>query len=134
MGSQARQPASPGTRCPSHDSRAADLSGGVRHCVRITVTKHEIRSAREEFQKNPFARCPVALAISAAIGLPVAIGSHVFVGDPDLNPFPPAYPIPLEAAEWMSRYDRDESVKSFSFEFPWPQQPVVIWANSRSVS
>lgn len=92
--------------------------------MRITVTKSEIRSAREAFLRNPFSPCPVALAIGSALGLPVAIGSSVYVGDPAIDPYPPAYPLPPEVAEWIRRFDDNENVKSFSFEFPWPQQPL----------
>lgn len=92
--------------------------------MRITVTKSEIRLAREAFQRNPFSPCPVALAIGSALGVPVSVGSHVYVGDPSIDPYPLAYPLPPEAAAWMPRFDDDENVKPFSFEFPWPQQPL----------
>lgn len=77
--------------------------------MKITVTEEHIRRGR----RRACSACPLALAISEAVGMRMEVGVLSTWCDPAK-----LITLPEEAQEFIDRFDRGRKVHPFSFELP----------------
>lgn len=82
--------------------------------IRVEVTADDILRGRARDCKG----CPVARAISRALGVAASVGSmSFFLGES------PCLPLPAPVLEWVGDYDAGRPVAPLSFLLELPEAP-----------
>jgi hypothetical protein len=85
--------------------------------MRVDVTQYEIDNAR------PFFSCPIALALLRITGVRHVVGRETAaVNNGDTNT---VYELPLEARDFIARFDARGKVQPFVFEMS--EVPVAMY-------